>query len=99
MNRYSTTPVFNRFDGKRVLRTTVYPKIPISNNDIFITASVTDYLDTLAQKYYGDSTYWWIIAQANNLKATLKAPVGKQIRIPTNAQQILIRFNRENSDI
>jgi len=99
MNRYSSTPIFNRFDGKRVLRTTSYPKIPISPDDIFITTSDADYLDALAQKYYGDSTYWWIIAQANNLKATLKAPSGKQIRIPRNAQQILVNFNRENSDL
>jgi hypothetical protein len=97
MNRYSTTPVFNRFDGKRVLRTTTYPKIPISNDDIFIIASESDYLDSLAQKYYGNSTYWWIIALANNLKATLKAPSGKQLRIPRNAQEVLVRFNRENN--
>jgi hypothetical protein len=98
MNRYSSKPIFNRFDGKRVLRTTSYPKIPISPDDIFITASDADYLDALAQKYYGDSTYWWIIAQANNLKATLKAPTGKQIRIPRNVQQVLVNFNRKNSD-
>lgn len=99
MNRYtqSETNVFKRYDGKRVFRTTRYPKIPISINDLFIVANETDYLDSLAYKFYRDSTLWWVIAQANGIKATLKAPTGKQIRIPKNIDAIIKRFNRENN--
>lgn len=99
MNRYidNKTNVFNRYDGKRVFRTTRYPKIPVGYNDLYIIASETDYLDSLAYKFYKDSTLWWVIAQANGIKATLKAPTGKQIRIPLNIDVIINNFKRENN--
>jgi hypothetical protein len=99
MNRYSTSEnnVFKRYDGKRVFRTTRYPKIPVNINDIYIVANETDYLDSLAYRFYRDITLWWVIAQANGIKATLKAPTGVQIRIPQNIDDIIARFNRENN--
>ena len=99
MNRYidNNINVYNRFDGKRVFRTTRYPKIPVSIYDVYIIANETDYLDSLAYKFYKDSTLWWVIAQANGIKATLKAPIGLQLRIPTNVEYIVSNFKRENS--
>jgi hypothetical protein len=99
MNRYiqNSANVFKRYDGKRVFRTTRYPKIPIGFNDIYVVASETDYLDSLAYKFYKDSTLWWIIAQANGVKGTLKAPTGQQLRIPQNLDIIISNFKRENS--
>lgn len=99
MNRYiqSGNNVFNRYDGKRVFKTTVYPKIPIGFNDIYIVANETDYLDNLAKKFYNDETLWWVIAQANGIKATMKAPTGQQMRIPQNINGILSSFKRENN--
>lgn len=99
MNRYiqSDTNVFKRYDGKRVFRTTRYPKIPVNINDIYMVPSETDYLDNLAYEFYKDSTLWWVIAQANGIKATLKAPTGVQIRIPQNIDNIIARFQRENN--
>lgn len=100
MNRYieNSNNVFNRYDGKKVFRTTRYPKIPVSMSDIYIYASETDYLDALANKFYRDPTLWWIIAQANGIKATLKAPTGVQLRIPRNIDYIVSNFRRENLD-
>jgi hypothetical protein len=98
MNRYTqNNNISKRYDGKRVYKTTRYPKIPIGFDDIYIIASDTDYLDSLAYKFYKDSTLWWAIAQANGIKATLKAPTGQQIRIPQNINLIVNNFNRENS--
>lgn len=99
MNRYvqNEVNVFKRYDGKRVFRTTRYPKIPVAMNDIYIVANETDYLDNLAYKFYKDSTLWWVIAQANGIKATLKAPTGQQLRIPQNIDNIILRFRRENN--
>lgn len=99
MNRYTSTSnnTFARYDGKRVFKTTRYPIIPIGQNDIYIIANETDYLDSLADKFYGDVTLWWVIAQANAIKNTLKAPAGKQLRIPSDITEIVSRFNRENS--
>lgn len=88
--RYQFTPVYKRFDGKNVYRTTYYPIIPESIDDTYIIASESDYLDSLAKRYYGDESYWWVIAQANNLgKGKLSIPQGKQLRIPGNVSQIL----------
>jgi nucleoid-associated protein YgaU len=51
----------------------------------------------LAYKFYKDSTLWWIIAQANGIKATLKAPNGQQLRIPQDIENIILNFRRENN--
>jgi hypothetical protein len=69
----------------------------VNINDIYIVANETDYLDSLAYRFYRDITLWWVIAQANGIKATLKAPTGVQIRIPQNIDDIIARFNRENN--
>lgn len=97
MNRYLNNNTMNRFDGKRVYKTTRYPKIPVAIDDIYVIASEADYLDTMAEKFYRDPTLWWIIAQANGIKATLKAPTGAQLRIPQNIDYIIANFRKENS--
>ena len=95
--RYQFTPVYKRWDGKNVYRTTYYPIIPESIDDTYIIASESDYLDSLAKKYYGDESYWWIIAQANNLgKGKLSIPQGKQLIIPGNVSQILNNLKEVN---
>ena len=79
--------------GKRVLKPTMYPDIPIKDSDIFIYPKFGDRLDTLAHRYYNDVTKWWIIAKANTLK---KGIIGldpeKQIRIPTDIEPILAKL-------
>lgn len=87
----------NRYDGKRVFKTTKYPAIPIGYGDIYLIASEGDFLDTLALKYYKDSTLWWVIAQANGIKGTMKPKSGTQIRIPTDITGIVSKFGRANS--
>lgn len=95
--RYQFTPKELRFDGNEVYKTTYYPNIPISPNDTYIIASDNDYLDSLAKKYYNDESYWWIIANANNLgKGKLSIPPGSQIRIPSNFAGIIEDFKRVN---
>jgi len=68
----------------------MYPKIPIQDSDVFIYPKFGDRLDTLAQKYYEDTSLWWIIAKANNLdEAHIGLEVDKQIRIPINITFII----------
>lgn len=98
MNRYANQTTSNRYDGKRVLLTTLYPIVPIRSTDIFIESNEMTTLDFLAQKYYKDPTLWWIIARANSLgKGSLEVPIGIQIRIPTEVDTIVQEFNRINS--
>lgn len=88
--RYQFTPTYKRFDGSKAYKTTYYPVIPTDVTDIYITSNEGDYLDSLSKKYYGDESYWWIIANANNLgNGKLSVPVGKQIRIPGNLPRII----------
>jgi nucleoid-associated protein YgaU len=97
MNRYSNINIKKKFDNKRVYVSTVYPSIPQSSSDIIITSSETDYLDTLAFKYYGDPTFWWIIALVNNVgKGRLSITPGTRLRIPTNINDIIVKFNELN---
>jgi len=99
MNRYiqNASNISTRYDGKRVLRTTRYPLIPYNITDIYIFANDGDYLDSLAYKFYRDASLWWVIAQANGIRGTLKAPAGKQLRVPQNVDAIVANFVRENS--
>ena len=47
--------------------TTFYSNVPESNSDIYVITQQGDRLDNLAYQYYGSSTYWWFIANVNNL--------------------------------
>lgn len=97
MKRYNSTTIGNRWDGKRVFKTTYYPKIVPSDEDVIIITNDTDYLDNLAYKYYGDPTLYWIIALANNLgKGRMSVQGGLQIRIPVNVEKIINDMNKLN---
>jgi phage tail protein X len=52
-------------------------------NDIFIETQRGDRLDLLADKYYGDTKYWYIIANANYIKDTIMIKEGIQLKIPS----------------
>ena len=85
LNRYKYTTETTGSYSNRHYETTLMPTIKPNIKDIYIYASSTDRLDLLAQKYYGDARYWWIIGLANNLgKGSVQIPVGKQIRIPAD---------------
>ena len=68
---------------KKVFKTTIYPKIKLNVNDIYIEARQGDRLDNIAYQYYKDVTLWWVIAQANHIgKGTMYIDPGVKIRIP-----------------
>jgi hypothetical protein len=99
MDRYSNTRIKRKQDGDRVYSYTLYPKIPIKNSDVFITPTYGDRLDVLANEYYGDTSLWWIIAQANGIKGftSLYSKNFKgELRIPTQIQDILSKFDSMN---
>ena len=54
-------------------------------------------LDIIAQEFYNDTQFWWVIAQANNLGKgrTILSP-NFQIRIPGNISTIIANFNAIN---
>ena len=98
MKRYETTEISKRWDGKQCYKTTYYPTIQQSDDDIIIITNESDYLDTLAYKYYNDPTLYWIIALANNLvNGRMSVKSGIQIRIPANVEKIIYDFKKLNS--
>ena len=100
MNRYNRdNNVKTRYDGKRFFGTRLYPSISEDENDIIYITKETDYLDSLAYKFYKDTTLWWIIALANNLgNGRLSVEPGIQLRIPMRIESILAGFNKINEN-
>jgi nucleoid-associated protein YgaU len=99
MTRYNPqNNVKTRFDGRRFLGTRLYPTITESDSDVLYITNDTDYLDTLAHRFYKDKSLWWIIALANNLgNGRLSITGGLQLRIPMRIEEIVSRYNRINS--
>jgi len=99
MGRYSQIPVRKTLKGKRYFATNRYPNIPLSSNDIYVITTIGDRYDTLANQYYKNSTYWWIISIANNTlkQDSLTPPIGVQIRIPNNISSILSQYESINN--
>ena len=52
------------------------------------TLNGSERLDTLAGKYYGDSTLWWIIAAANGIGWALQVSPGIDLIIPTDPEKV-----------
>jgi phage tail protein X len=88
-NRYSNTPIDNLQSGKQFYHTTIFPTIPVSDSDIYIMSRDGDRLDSIASRFYGDSTLWWIVAQANNLEDSFFIPPGTRLRIPQDVQGVI----------
>lgn len=73
-----------------VYATTIYDKVPERNDDFFIISTEGDRCDTLAFNYYGDSSLWWYIAQANNLNS-MNIPIGTKLRVPSTTDSAIGR--------
>lgn len=84
MNRYEDlTKIIREESGIRRFSTTYYYKIPLKTSDFYIYARAGDRLDLLANDYYGDARYWWILANENDIgKGTIVPPIGTRLRIP-----------------
>lgn len=98
MNRYANIPVIKSPDKKQMYQTVRYPEIPRSEDDLYIYTTIGDRYDTLAQQYYGDSSLWWIIANANGElnQDSLTPPLGTQLRIPSNPTPSQTQFRKIN---
>jgi hypothetical protein len=100
MSRYRFTGIkIDKVTGNRVMKTTLYPEIRINDGDIFVYPIDGDRLESLAHRYYGDSTLWWIIAKANNIRdGSFGLPPTEKLRIPGNVQQITQDLQKINED-
>ena len=88
--RYETVKIRKDLNGVRYFSTSYVPNIPIKDTDIFIYPLYGDRLDTIANRYYGDSNLWWIIAKANEIgNGKIGIDSEKKLRIPTEIGDII----------
>ena len=93
MSRYENTNIFiqtKKYSKDRKTNidgygTTIYNKVPESNDDMYFIAQSGDRCDNLAQRFYGDSSLWWFIARVNNLK-TMNIPACTSLRFPISTE-------------
>ena len=106
MNRYSSITLLRNENpnvgtlGTQYYKTTIYPEIPLSENDIYVITDFGDRLDLLAYQFYQDVTLYWIISAANPNSiqfGSIFIPQGTQLRIPTNINEIINSYKNLNN--
>ena len=98
MGRYSNIKKTTTPSGNIIYRTTKYPEIKRSDDDIYAITQTGDRYDILANQYYKDPTLWWVISNANygTEQNSYYPPIGFQIRIPSNVDGVLRNFQKIN---
>lgn len=102
MSRYTNITIipFAKTNKAFPIRKSVrYPEIPLNINDLYAYTTDGDRLDLLAQQFYGNVDYWWVIASANPETLALNSlfiPVGTEIRIPYDISTAEALFNAIN---
>ena len=86
MSRYlSTKRKIDTKTKKQNYGVTIYNKVPERNDDMYFISQYGDRCDSLAVRFYSDSSLWWFIARTNNLK-TMNIPAGTSLRIPVSTR-------------
>jgi hypothetical protein len=84
--------------GSQYYLNNVYPDVPYSNDDNYVITVLGDRLDLLAFDFYGDTSFWWVIASANALSGdSLYVEPGMQLRIPVDLSGILNEYKLVNA--
>jgi|TARA_R110000751_G_scaffold6457_1_gene27480 hypothetical protein len=106
MNRYENIKTLrneNEFVGTLgdvYYRTNYYPEIEPQESDIYVETEFGDRLDLLANRFYGDTSLYWIISISNpNVLSfgSLFPQAGSQLRIPVNINGIVSSYNQLNA--
>jgi hypothetical protein len=84
--------------GSQYYLNNIYPDIPLSNEDNYVITVLGDRLDLLAFDFYGDTSFWWVIASANALPGdSLYLEPGMQLRIPVDLSGIINEYKLVNA--
>ena len=84
--------------GSQYYVNNIYPDVPYSNEDNYVITVLGDRLDLLAFDFYGDTSFWWVIASANALPGdSLYLEPGTQLRIPVDISGILNQYKLTNA--
>jgi hypothetical protein len=98
-NRYQYTKTVKQgATGSLYYVNSIYPDIQPQDSDYYVITTIEDRLDLLAYNFYQDSSLWWILASANALPGdSIYPPIGVQLRIPINIDNILATYKRVNN--
>ena len=89
-NRYQYSKQLKTQDNPIVrLQNVKYPEILRDSSDTYVYTTRGDRYDTLAQTYYGDSEYWWIIAWFNKKPTEQHIELGETILVPLFLDELL----------
>jgi hypothetical protein len=84
--------------GSQYYVNNIYPDVPFSNEDNYVITVLGDRLDLLAFDFYGDTSFWWVIASANALPGdSLYLEPGMQLRIPVDLSGIVNQYKLVNA--
>lgn len=99
-SRYNNISKRATEQGTKYLAPVTYPKVELSENDIYVIATEGDRFDKLSLQFYGKIDYWWVIMVANlgtvNADSLAVTP-GLQIRIPESPEDYIVQFQNLNS--
>ena len=97
-NRYLVNKRFtDKETGRVYLANTLYPDVPVTEDDWYVITTAGDRYDVLSQQFYSTMEFWWVIAVANNLPCdTLCPEIGIQLRIPADPAGYVEKVKSEN---
>lgn len=97
--RYQNIPIAkSSTSGSQYYLNNIYPDIPLSNEDNYVITTLGDRLDLIAFDFYGDTSFWWVIASANALPGdSLYLEPGTQLRIPVDLSGIVNDYKLVNT--
>jgi nucleoid-associated protein YgaU len=100
MRRYSNIATTTDENGRLYKVNSIYPEVPLSEDDFYVITTLGDRYDTLSSQFYKTSEYWWVIAAANTEnRDTLAITPGTQLRIPANPETYITRYKSFNNSI
>lgn len=96
-SRYLVNKRFKDEKGRAYLANTLYPDVPVSEDDWYAITTAGDRYDILSQQFYATPEFWWVIAVANDMPCdTLCPEIGIQIRIPADPAGYVEKLKAEN---
>lgn len=89
ISRYKSSTILKDNSGQRYLSINKDIDIPKQSDDIYIRWKESDRTTLLANQYYNDPEYYWVILKANNVGIESQLIPGQRIRIPKNINNII----------
>lgn len=89
VSRYNRLRKLKSENKKLFLELSKDIEIPKQADDIYIRWREVDSLPLLANRFYDDPQYYWVILLANNALIESDLKSGQKIRIPKNVNRVI----------